>query len=45
MSSEFLGVATDDNFESEVLKNDKPAHGKAIKAYCNSRKSGCYNKK
>ena len=24
MSSEFLGIATDDNFESEVLKNDKP---------------------
>jgi thioredoxin 1 len=24
VSSEFLGIATDDNFESEVLKNDKP---------------------
>ena len=24
MSSELLGVATDDNFESEVLKSDKP---------------------
>ncbi len=24
MSSEFLGVATDDNFENEVLKSDKP---------------------
>ena len=24
MSSQFLGVATDDNFESEVLKSDKP---------------------
>jgi len=24
MSSQFLGVATDDNFEGEVLKSDKP---------------------
>ena len=24
MASEFLGVATDDNFEGEVLKSDKP---------------------
>jgi thioredoxin 1 len=24
MTSQFLGVATDDNFEGEVLKNDKP---------------------
>jgi len=24
MSSQFLGVATDDNFENEVLKSDKP---------------------
>ena len=24
MSSQLLGVATDDNFESEVLKSDKP---------------------
>jgi thioredoxin len=24
MSNEFLGVATDDNFEGEVLKSDKP---------------------
>jgi thioredoxin 1 len=24
MSSEYLGVATDDNFESEVIKSDKP---------------------
>jgi thioredoxin 1 len=24
MGSELLGVATDDNFEGEVLKNDKP---------------------
>jgi thioredoxin 1 len=24
MSSQLLGVATDDNFENEVLKNDKP---------------------
>ena len=24
MTSQFLGVATDDNFESEVLKSDKP---------------------
>jgi thioredoxin 1 len=24
MSSQFLGVATDDNFENEVLKNAKP---------------------
>jgi thioredoxin 1 len=24
MSSELLGVATDDNFDSEVLKSDKP---------------------
>lgn len=24
MSSEFLGTATDDNFESEVLKSEKP---------------------
>jgi thioredoxin 1 len=24
MTSEFLGVATDDNFEGEVLKSDKP---------------------
>jgi len=24
MSSEFLGVATDDNFDGEVLKSDKP---------------------
>lgn len=24
MSSELLGVATDDNFENEVLKSDKP---------------------
>ena len=24
MTSQFLGVATDDNFEGEVLKSDKP---------------------
>ena len=24
MTSQFLGVATDDNFENEVLKSDKP---------------------
>jgi thioredoxin 1 len=24
MSSEFLGIATDNNFEDEVMKNDKP---------------------
>jgi thioredoxin 1 len=24
MSSQFLGIATDDNFEAEVLKSDKP---------------------
>jgi thioredoxin 1 len=24
MSSQFLGIATDDNFENEVLKSDKP---------------------
>ncbi|MEE9911617.1 MAG: thioredoxin [Deltaproteobacteria bacterium] len=24
MSSQFMGVATDDNFEGEVLKSDKP---------------------
>jgi len=24
MSSQFLGVATDENFEGEVLKSDKP---------------------
>jgi thioredoxin 1 len=24
MTSQFLGIATDDNFEGEVLKNDKP---------------------